>query len=220
MSILESMKLTRKVQIHGTDYQNNLFWKMGVDNKQVGTASIRFLPHPDEDKLPFVEMLVHDIFKNYRRQRWFSLENIGESDPAQEIYKKLQGLKRYQEAQLFKAYKYFIHPIMVTCDPSDRHNEGKIFLYMCPGTIHERFVNFVIDNEMDDFIGCDFNIVSSGRKAGSKRYRESNFPVIQDDTIVPRHMLINLDWIHNKHNFFTREEIIARIEMLYPGWCS
>ena len=124
----ETNKLTQK------NYSNKdeRFWQPTVGKDGNGYAVIRFLPAPQGEEMPYVQVWNHGF---QGPGGWYienSLTTLGKKDPVSEFNTKLWN--RGDEAGKEQARKQkrrltYISNIYVVDDPSNPDNNGKVFLY-------------------------------------------------------------------------------------------
>ena len=124
----ETNKLTQK------NYSNKdeRFWQPTVGKDGNGYAVIRFLPAPQGEEMPYVQVWNHGF---QGPGGWYienSLTTLGQKDPVSEFNTKLWN--RGDEAGKEQARKQkrrltYISNIYVVDDPSNPDNNGKVFLY-------------------------------------------------------------------------------------------
>ena len=121
-----------KLQGSGAPQGDDRFWKPEVDKSGNGHAIIRFLPAPNNEDVPFVRVFDHGF---QGPGGWFiekSLTTLGQNDPVSEYNTTLwnSGVESNKDqARKQKRRLSFVSNIYVLKDPSNPHNEGKVFLY-------------------------------------------------------------------------------------------
>ena len=112
------------------------FWQPSVDKLGNGSATIRFLPAPGSEDVPFVRLFDH-AFKG-PTGKWYiekSLTTLGQNDPVSEYNSKLWNVStddNSPERKQVRAQKrrlYYISNIYVVKDSAHPENEGKVFLF-------------------------------------------------------------------------------------------
>ena len=109
------------------------FWQPEVDKAGNGFAVIRFLPAPKGEDIPFVRIWNHGF--QGPTGKWYienSLTTLGKTDPVSEYNTELWNSGSEANKELARKQKRrltYITNIMVISDPSNPHNEGKVFLY-------------------------------------------------------------------------------------------
>lgn len=123
----EMEKLTTK-----KSYDDDRFWSLERDKSGNGYATIRFLPPVEGEDLPWVRLFSH----GFQGKGGWMIENcpttIGKKCPICEANNELwnsglesnKGIARDRKRKLS-----YIANILVVSDPSNRDNEGKVFLY-------------------------------------------------------------------------------------------
>jgi hypothetical protein len=121
----EMSKMTKKAA--GDDR----FWKLSTDATKNGSATIRFLPAPTGESVPFVR-LWHHAFKG--PGGWYfenSLTTLNQNDPVSELNSRLwqEGERGQAKAKEQKRKLKYIANIVVVKDPLNPANDGKVFLF-------------------------------------------------------------------------------------------
>ncbi|MEG1299096.1 MAG: hypothetical protein RSC93_00135 [Erysipelotrichaceae bacterium] len=178
-------------------YGDDRYWKLDADkNSGVGSAVIRFLPAPDGEDLPFVQIFKHS-FKDQKTGKWYienSLTTIGQQDYIAEENSRLwnSGIEENKKiASSRKRNKKFITNILVVKDSKHPENEGKVFLFELGPKIFgmlETAINPQFDDvePIDPFCmleGANFNLRCQ-KVSGQRNYDQSNFSrqsAISDD---------------------------------------
>lgn len=123
----EMEKLTSK-----KSYDDDRFWSLERDKSGNGYAVIRFLPPVEGEDLPWVRLFSH----GFQGKGGWMIENcpttIGKKCPICEANNELwnsglesnKGIARDRKRKLS-----YIANILVVSDPTNRDNEGKVFLY-------------------------------------------------------------------------------------------
>jgi len=107
------------------------FWKINRDKIGNGLATIRFLPAPEGEDVPFIRVWTH----GFRGPGGWYFENsrttIGETDPVSELNSRLweEGDRGQEIARKQKRKLTYISNVYVVKDPSNTENEGKVFLF-------------------------------------------------------------------------------------------
>lgn len=109
------------------------FWKPSVDKVGNGQATIRFLPPPRGEDVPFVRIFSHG-FKGPTGS-WYienSLTTLGQQDPVSEYNTQLWNSGVESDKDVARAQKRqlsFYSNIYVVKDFANPENDGKVFLY-------------------------------------------------------------------------------------------
>lgn len=162
------------------------FWKLTTDKAGNGYAVIRFLPARDGEDMPFVKLYSH-AFQG--PGGWYienSLTTMGKNDPLGEYNRELwnsgdESLKDQVRKQKRKLSYY--SNIYVVKDPSNPENEGKVFLFRYGKKIHDKIMDVVNGDELeqrpginpfDFWAGADFKLRAK-KVAGYPNYDSSEF---------------------------------------------
>ena len=128
------------------------FWKIERDKSGNGYAVIRFLPSPQGEDDPYVQVWSH-AFQG--PGGWYienSLTNLGGKDPLGELNTQLwaTGNKSDQEVvrQRKRKLSYYSN-IYVVKDPAHPENEGKVFLFKYGKKIFEK-ISSALKPEFED----------------------------------------------------------------------
>jgi hypothetical protein len=184
------------------------FWKLSTDKAGNGYAVIRFLPASDGEDMPFVKLYSH-AFQG--PGGWYienSLTTIGQKDPLGEYNRELwnsgdESLKDQVRKQKRKLSYY--SNIYVVKDPSNPDNEGRVFLFRYGKKIHDKIMDVVNGDELEDRPGInpfDFwggaNFKLRAKKvAGYPNYDSSEF---QDPAVLEGHDDAQLESIWNRQH--------------------
>ncbi len=134
------------------------FWKLTTDKAGNGYAVIRFLPARDGEDMPFVKLYSH-AFQG--PGGWYienSLTTLGKNDPLGEYNRELwnsgdQSLQDQVRKQKRKLSYY--SNIYVVKDPSNPENEGKVFLFRYGKKIHDKIMDVVNGDELEQREGIN-----------------------------------------------------------------
>ena len=184
-----------KLQGSGAPQGDDRFWKPEVDKSGNGHAIIRFLPAPNNEDVPFVRVFDHGF---QGPGGWFiekSLTTLGQNDPVSEYNTTLwnSGVESNKDqARKQKRRLSFVSNIYVLKDPSNPHNEGKVFLYKYGKKIFDK-LNDMMNPEFEDesavnpfdlWEGASFRLKMRNVE-GFRNYDKSEFdspgPLFDDD---------------------------------------
>lgn len=195
-NLLDKLKKAADEQTSNSKKQDNRFWKPTFDKeKGTGTATIRFLPAPNVNDLPY-SMVQNYAFKG-PTGKWYlekSLQTLKRPDPVAELFGRLwnSGIESDQQVakSLLKRNIRYYTNVLVIKDPAKPENEGKVFLYEYGPMIHKiiqdrQFPDTDLNEYEDDgipvcdpWIGADFVFrISSKIVNGDKvpNYEKSSF---------------------------------------------
>jgi len=160
-------ELTKKMDADKGGHKDERFWKLSRNKDGVGYATIRFLPAPDGEDMPWVKYFSHSIKGN-----GYFIENcpttIGLKCPVcdnnNKLYKGNQAEKDMTKGRFRK--KNFISNIFIVDDPEQPENNGKVFLFAYGPAIYAMIENamkpeFPTDtpvNPFDFWAGANFKI--------------------------------------------------------------
>jgi len=178
------VKEVEKMNSNGGSGDDRL-WKPEVDKAGNGYAVVRFLPAPEGEDLPWAKMYSH-AFQG--PGGWYienSLTTLGQKDPVSELNSQLwnSGIDSDKEvARKQKRKLSYYANIYVVKDPSNPHNEGRVFLYKFGKKIFDKIMSSMQPefededpiNPFDFWAGADFKIKIK-KVAGYWNYDSSEF---------------------------------------------
>ena len=167
-------------------YVDERQWKPTVDKSGNGYAVIRFLPAAEGTELPWVRYWDHG-FKG-PTGLWYierSLTSIGENDPVGELNSRLWNSGHDADKEKARDQKrrlHYVSNIYVVSDPSNPHNEGKVFLYQFGKKIFDKIMDVMQPdfadeepvNPFDMWEGADFKLKIRNVE-GYRNYDKSEF---------------------------------------------
>ena len=172
------------------------FWKPETDQAGNGSATIRFLPAPKGEDIPWVSVW-HHSFKG-PTGKWYwenSLSTIGQPDPCGELNSQLWNSGIESDKVIARAQKRklnYIANILVISDPKHPENEGKVFLFRFGKKLFDK-IKDVMNPEFEDeepinpfdfWDGANFKL-KIRQVDGWPSYDKSEFaavgPVAEDD---------------------------------------
>ena len=168
---------------------DNRFWKPEVDKMGNGSATIRFLPAPANEDMPFVRIWDHGF--QGPSGKWYiekSLTTLGQPDPVAEYNSELWAVSEddnsptRKQARAQKRRLHFISNILVVRDPANPANEGQVFLYQYGKKIFDKLndlMNPSFDDEtpinpFDMWAGANFKL-KIRKVEGYRNYDKSEF---------------------------------------------
>jgi len=178
------VKEVEKMNSNGGSGDDRL-WKPEVDKAGNGYAVVRFLPAPEGEELPWAKMYTH-AFQG--PGGWYienSLTTLGQKDPVSELNSQLwnSGVDSDKEvARKQKRKLSYYSNIYVVKDPTNPHNEGKVFLFKYGKKIFDKIMSAMQPefededpiNPFDFWQGADFKIKIK-KVAGYWNYDSSEF---------------------------------------------
>jgi hypothetical protein len=203
------------------------FWKPDVDKAGNGYAVLRFLPAPPGEEFPFVRMYDHGF---QGPGGWYienSLTTLNQDDPVSEYNSQLwnSGIESNKEiVRKQKRRLSFISNVYVVKDPSNPHNEGKVFLFKYGKKIFEKlsdkmtpqYPGEVPANPFDLWEGADFQLKIRNYE-GYRNYDKSEFaaqaPLKNDDAALEEiwKSEYSLKELVDPKNFKTYAELKAKL---------
>jgi hypothetical protein len=134
-------------------YEDTRFWKPVVDKAGNGFAVLRFLPAPEGEDMPWVQLFSHS-FQGPTGQ-WYienSLTTLNKKDPVSEYNTQLwnSGLDSDKDiARKQKRKLSYIANVYIVKDPANPDNEGKVFLFKFGKKIFDK-LNDLMNPEFED----------------------------------------------------------------------
>lgn len=225
-------KLVKQVEKMSTTSNgaDERLWKPEMDKTGVGSATIRFLPAPDGEEVPWVKMYSHAFQGN---GGWFienSLTTVGQKDPVSEYNRGLWNSGNEKDKETVRKQKRklsYYSNIYVVKDPANPSNEGKVFLFKYGKKIFDKILN-AMQPEFDDedpinpfdfWQGANFKI-KIVKKDGYWNYDKSEFdrvaPLLDDDDALEAlwKKEYSLSAITAPDQFKTYEELERRMNMV------
>ena len=172
------------------------FWRLTTDQAGNGYAVIRFLPACDGEDMPFVKLYSH-AFQG--PGGWYienSLTTLGKKDPLGEYNRELwnsgdESLKEQVRKQKRKLSYY--SNIYVVKDPSNPDNEGKVFLFRYGKKIHDKIMDIVNGDELEDRAGINPFDFWTGANFKLRAKKVGGFPNYDSSEFQDPSVLENLD---------------------------
>jgi hypothetical protein len=148
----EISKLTDKDSTKKS-YEDTRFWKPTVDKAGNGMATIRFLPAPSGEDVPWVQVFSHSF--QGPTGKWYienSLTTLNKKDPVSEHNSVLwnSGIESNKDvARKQKRKLNYIANVYVVKDPANPDNDGKVFLFKFGKKIFEK-LNDLMNPQFED----------------------------------------------------------------------
>ena len=225
-------KLVKQVEKMSTTSNgaDERLWKPEMDKTGVGSATIRFLPAPDGEEVPWVKMYSHAFQGN---GGWYienSLTTVGQKDPVSEYNRGLWNTGNEKDKETVRKQKRklsYYSNIYVVKDPANPSNEGKVFLFKYGKKIFDKILN-AMQPEFDDedpinpfdfWVGANFKI-KIVKKDGYWNYDKSEFdrvaPLLEDDDALEAlwKKEYSLSAVTAPDQFKTYEELERRMNMV------
>lgn len=231
--LTEQLEKLNEKKSYGKDDEGN-YWKPAVDKAGNGFAVIRFLPAPQGEDVPFVQMFDHGF--QGPTGKWYienSLTTIGQKDPVSELNSQLWNSTKdddhpnRQQARKQKRRLSYIANVYIVKDPANPENEGKVFLYKFGKKIWDKiqavmYPEFEGDeavNPFDLWEGANFRL-KIRQVAGYRNYDQSQFdpksPVLDDDAKLEEIWAKehSLQKIVDPSNFKSYDELKKHLDMV------
>jgi len=223
----EISKLTDK-EATKKSYEDTRFWKPTVDKAGNGMATIRFLPAPSGEDVPWVQVFSHSF--QGPTGKWYienSLTTLNKKDPVSEHNTVLwnSGIEANKEiARKHKRKLNYIANVYVVKDPANPDNDGKVFLFKFGKKIFEK-LNDLMNPEFEDetpvnpfdlWEGANFKL-KIRKVEGYQNYDKSEFespaPLSQDDDDLERiwKSEYGLNEFLSESNFKTYDELKTKL---------
>lgn len=173
-------------QSESKSYQDDRVWKLEADKAGNGTATIRFLPNPNGDDLPWVRIFNHGF--QGPTGKWYienSLTTIGEADPVGELNSRLWNSGNEADKEVARKQKRkltYVANVLIVSDPKHPENEGQVRLYRFGKKIFDKimdkarptFEDETPVNVFDLWEGADFKL-RQRKVEGYANYDQSTF---------------------------------------------
>ena len=215
-------------QSESKSYQDDRFWKLEADKAGNGTATIRFLPNPNGDDLPWVRIFNHGF--QGPTGKWYienSLSTIGEADPVGELNSRLWNSGNESDKEIARKQKRkltYIANVLIVSDPKHPENEGQVRLFRFGKKIFDKimdkarptFEDETPVNVFDLWEGADFKL-RQRKVEGYANYDQSTFmepaPVADDENELLSIMgkVHDLKEFLDRKNFKTYEELSRKL---------
>jgi hypothetical protein len=175
--------------------KDDRFWSLERDKSGNGMAVIRFLPAPDGEEIPMVRVFSHGF---QGKGGWF-IENcpttLGRKCPVCEANNELwnSGIEDNKKIARDRKRKLsYISNILVVSDPSNRENEGKVFLFKYGKKIFDKLQEAMNPSDPDEpkfnpfdfWKGANFKL-KAHMDSGYVSYEKSGFsastPLLEGD---------------------------------------
>ena len=221
-------------QSDSKSYQDDRFWKLEPDKAGNASATIRFLPNPDPNELPWVRVFNHGF--QGPTGKWYienSRTTIGEADPVGELNARLwnSGIEADKEvARKQKRRLTYIANVLIVSDPKHPENEGQVRLYKFGKKIFDKimdkarptFEDETPVNVFDLWEGADFKL-RQRKVEGYPNYDQSTFMEPAAVTESEEDLLKLMNKVHDlkefvdPKNFKSYEELSRKLESVLNG---
>ena len=215
-------------------YQDDRFWKLEADKAGNGTATIRFLPNPDPNELPWVRIFNHGF--QGPTGKWYienSLTTIGQNDPVGELNSRLWNSGNEADKEVARKQKRkltYIANVLIVSDPKHPENEGQVRLFRFGKKIFDKimdkarptFEDETPVNVFDLWEGADFKL-RQRKVEGYANYDQSTFmepsAVADDEDSLLEVMgkVHDLKEFVDPKNFKTYEELSRKLASVLNG---
>lgn len=221
-------------QSDSKSYQDDRFWKLEPDKAGNGTATIRFLPNPDPNELPWVRIFNHGF--QGPTGKWYienSRTTIGEADPVGELNSRLWNSGNEVDKDVARKQKRkltYIANILIVSDPKHPENEGQVKLFRFGKKIFDKimdkarptFEDEAPVNVFDLWEGADFKL-RQRKVEGYANYDQSTFMNPTGVTDNEDELLQLMSKVHDlkefidPKNFKSYEELSRKLESVLNG---
>jgi hypothetical protein len=189
------VKEVEKMNSSGSSSDDERVFKLNVDKSGNGYATIRFLPAPEGEDLPFVKIYSHAFQGTNGWMIDNCLTSINQKCPICAHNSELwnNGTDAGKEiARKQKRKLTYISNIYVVKDPANPENEGKVFLFKYGKKIFDKIMEAMQPEYEDDtpidafdfWKGANFKLKAKN-VAGYRNYDSSEFassgPLLNDD---------------------------------------
>ena len=206
-------------------------WKPTVDQAGNGYAVIRFLPAPQGEDMPWVQMFNHGF--QGPTGKWYienSLTTLKQSDPVSELNSELwnSGVEANKEvARKQKRRLSYYANILVVEDSSNPSNNGKVFLYKFGKKIFDKIKDAMQPefqdedpmNPFDFWDGANFKL-KIRQVEGYRNYDKSEFaapsPIAESDEEIEAiwNQQHSLAAIIDPSNFKSYDELKKKLDFV------
>lgn len=225
----------------GGSYKDERFWSPFFDKeKGRGSATVRFMPAPPGEDLPWVKVFSHSFRgptgKWYMENSRTSLPGKDNNDPVGDLNRRLwnSGIESDKDvARNQKRRLNYYANVLVVDDPANPENNGQVFLYRFGPFIYGMLEEAMNPEDEDDtpinpfdpWEGADFVIKMKGKQLGDNivpDYGKSYFKdseAIGDDEEIEElwNKCYSLQEFVKPDNFKSYEELQTRLyEVLGP----
>lgn len=161
------------------------YWKLTRDASGTGFATIRFLPAPANEDMPYATYWSY-AFKNLKNGTWYierSLATFNEPDPVFELNGKLYqgGEADKEQAKKQKRKMNYVAHILVVDDPAHPENNGKVFKYKYGAGI-QNMINDKLSPEFDDVEPVNVFDLFEGANLKLRIRQKDDFPSYDKST--------------------------------------
>lgn len=180
----------------GGRQNDETFWSFQVDKAGKGQATIRFLPAPEGEEMPYVKRFEYFVKHNGKYYVENCRTTIGEKDPMNEHFFEIRGDGSSESKKLaantFKRSTHYIANVYIVDDPAAPENNGKVLKYKFGTRIFNKLEQ-AIKPEFDDespfnpfdlWEGANLKLKAS-LVDGQRNYNSSKFepcgPLHEDD---------------------------------------
>lgn len=212
-------------------YEDDRFWKPTVDKAGNGMATIRFLPSPEGEDMPWVQVFSHSI--QGPTGQWLidnCLTTINQKCPVCEHNTVLwnSGIEANKEiVRKQKRKLQYIANIYIVKDPSNPENDGTVRLFKFGKKIFDK-LNDLMNPEFEDespvnpfdlWEGANFKL-KIRKVEGYQNYDKSEFdkpsPLSKDDDYLERIWKFEhkLGEFLDKSNFKSYDQIKERLNVV------
>jgi hypothetical protein len=215
-------------QSESKSYQDDRLWKLEADKAGNGTATIRFLPNPNGDDLPWVRVFNHGF--QGPTGKWYienSLSTIGEADPVGELNSRLWNSGNEADKEIARKQKRkltYIANVLIVSDPKHPENEGQVRLFRFGKKIFDKimdkarptFEDETPVNVFDLWEGADFKL-RQRKVEGYANYDQSTFMEPSAVADGEEELLAVMGKVHDlkefldRKNFKTYEELSRKL---------
>jgi len=179
----------------GTSMGDDRLWKIERDKSGNGYAVIRFLPAPEGEENPYVQVWSH-AFQG--PGGWYienSLTTLGQKDPLGELNTQMWATGNRSDQETVRKRKRklsYYSNIYVVKDPANPQNEGKVFLFKYGKKIFEK-ISSALKPEFEDESPMDAFDLWTGGNFKLKVRMADGYPNYDKSEFEPSGVLENYD---------------------------
>jgi len=126
---------TKNLNKNSYSSSDDRFWEATTDKSGSGYATVRFLPEPKNEDVPFVRFFRH-AFKGPKTGKWYinnSLTSVGKEDPVGDYNRQLWNSNLEENIAFVREHSkrktIYVSNILVIDDPAKPENNGKVMLF-------------------------------------------------------------------------------------------
>lgn len=220
-----------------TGYEKDArYWQPTVDKAGNGYAVIRFLPAPQGEDVPWVQLWTHGFKATSGSGKWYienSLTTLGLPDPVSDLNSELWNTGLDSNKAIARAQKRklnYISNVLVVEDPGNPENEGKVFLFKYGKKLFDKVKEAMTPEFKDEKSINPFDVDAGANLKlkirnvdGFRNYDKSEFespaPLAGTDAKIETIWLkaYSLAEVVDRKNFKSYEDLKKRLDSVLQG---